>query len=160
MDRRLALDARTLLLGFAAGYLAVLTFHQGTELGLWYFGLGRNFPWSFRPVPLFGAPAVLQAAFWGAVWGCAIAACRPFVPAGPPRYLYGVLWGALLCSSVGWYVATPLKGGTPPAFGLETMWRGLLLNGMFGLGTIVYLDLADRFLVKRAPPPAEPMADA
>jgi hypothetical protein len=30
------------------------------------------------------------------------------------------------------------------------MWRGLTINGMFGLGTIVFLDLADIYLGKRA----------
>jgi hypothetical protein len=155
------IDARTLLLGFVCGYLAVLTFHQGTILVLWYFDLARGFPWSFRPVPLFGAPAVLQAALWGGIWGVLIAACRLYVPAGPARYLYGLAWGALLCSAFGWYLVAPLKGNPPPAFGFATMWRGLLINGMFGLGAIVLLELADRFLPRRASaPPAEPMADA
>jgi hypothetical protein len=154
-------ELRTLLLGFACGYVAVLTFHQGTILVLWSLDLGvRNFPWSFRPVPLFGAPAVLQSAFWGGVWGALIAECRVYVPAGPPRYLYGLLWGGLLCSAFGWYVVAPLKGNPSPAFGFATMWRGVLINGMFGLGTVVFLELADRFLPRCAPaPPPEPMAD-
>jgi hypothetical protein len=162
MDAKPALDARTLLLGFVCGYLGVLVFHQLTILGLWYLGLGRNFPWSFRPVPLFGAPAVLQAAFWGGLWGVLIAACRLYVPAGPVRLVYGFLWGGVLCAAFGWYVVAPLKGNAPPAFGFETMWRGVLINGMFGLGTVVFLELADRFFPRRpdeAPPP-EPMADA
>jgi hypothetical protein len=162
MDAKPALDARTLLLGFACGYLAVLTFHQTTILVLWYFDLARGFPWSFRPVPLFGAPAVLQAAFWGGIWGGLIAACRVYVPPGPARYVYGLLWGGVLCAAFGWYVVAPLKGNAPPAFGFTTMWRGMLINGMYGLGTVVLLELADRFLPRRRnePPPPEPMADA
>ncbi len=141
---------RTLLIGFAAAYLSVLTFHQGTILVLHLLGFAPNFPWSTRPVPAFGLPAIVQLAFWGGLWGCLIAAFRGMFKPGRPRLIYGFLFGAIVCNIVGWYVVAPMKGNPSPAFGLATMWRGLTINGVFGLGTIVFLDLADIYFGKRA----------
>ncbi len=141
---------RTLLFGFAAAYLSVLTFHQGTILVLHFLGVVPNFPWSTRPVPVFGLPAIVQIAFWGGLWGCLIAAFRGMFKPGRSRLIYGFLFGAILCNAVGWYVVAPLKGNPSPAFGLATMWRGLTINGVFGLGTVVFLDLFDIYFAKRA----------
>jgi len=142
---------RTLLIGFAAAYLSVLTFHQGTILVLHLLGFIPNFPWNMRPVPNFGLPAIVQLAFWGGLWGCLIAAFRGMFQPGRPRLIFGLLFGAIVCNVVGWYVVAPLKGNPSPAFGLATMWRGLTINGVFGLGTIVFLDLFDIYFRKRAP---------
>ncbi len=70
---------RTILLGFAAGLLAVLVFHQGTAVLLHLLTtkahvaagvFGRvPFPYRTAPVPPFGVPAAASAAFWGGVWG-------------------------------------------------------------------------------------------
>ena len=79
-----------------------------------------------------------------------IAAFRGMFKPGRPRLIYGFLFGAIVCNIVGWYVVAPMKGNPSPAFGLATMWRGLTINGVFGLGTIVFLDLADIYFGKRA----------
>ena len=54
--------------GFIAGCIAVLLFHQGALLALHLAGIAPS-PWNIAPVPPFGVPAVVSAAFWGGVWG-------------------------------------------------------------------------------------------
>ena len=71
---------RTVLVGFVAGALSVLVFHQ---LGFWIaneLGYARAPLYSLRPVPPFGVPAILSLAFWGGLWGI------PFgLPAGTTK---------------------------------------------------------------------------
>ena len=55
------------ILGFIAGFLAVLIFHQTT----WYLlNLGGLIPldrpaWPLDPIPPYGVPSVISKAFWG-----------------------------------------------------------------------------------------------
>ena len=73
--------ARIAVLGFCAGFLAVLIFHQGVILLMYGGGLVPNPPFPMRPVPPFGVPQVISLAFWGGVWGIligAIASARRF----------------------------------------------------------------------------------
>src|SRR5680860_1055379 len=62
---------KMLILGFAAGFIATLIFHQG----LWsVFNHTGVIPpdrpaWPVDPIPPFGIPSVLSKAFWGGLWG-------------------------------------------------------------------------------------------
>jgi hypothetical protein len=66
--------SKSLVLGFIAGFLATLIFHQG----LWYLLYGIHFipadlpAWPLDPIPPF-APSVISKSFWGGVWGAALA---------------------------------------------------------------------------------------
>ena len=74
---------KTLILGFIAGFLAVLIFHQG----LWYLLYQVDFippdrpAWPMDPIPPYGVPSVISKSFWGGLWGAALAplftAARP-----------------------------------------------------------------------------------
>ena len=52
-----------LLLGFLAGFLAVLVFQSGLVAVLHAAGAVPSAPWSLAPVPPFGVPRTLSAAF-------------------------------------------------------------------------------------------------
>ena len=84
---------RTALLGFIAGALGVLIFHQGFVAILHVAGGLPIAPYSFAPTHPFNVPQVLSLAFWGGVWGiefpaptysglhsCSAAFCRPWSP--------------------------------------------------------------------------------
>ena len=58
-----------LVLGFIAGALATLVFHQGMVLILNTAGIIPVQPYSMRPIPPFGVPALLNSMFWGGLWG-------------------------------------------------------------------------------------------
>jgi hypothetical protein len=146
---------RTILHGFIAGFLAVLVFHQGAALllhlltvkaGVGAGLIGRvSFPYGMAPVPPFGVPQVISWAFWGGVWGVALALLlrRPRLP----DLLFGFVFGALVLTLVGFTLVAALKG--LPAFAggnKQVWWRVGLLNGAWGWGTALILRLFRRFV--------------
>ena len=60
---------RLALLGFLAGILSVLVFHQGTVWLLNQAGVLPNGPFRFTPIAPFGVPQIVNQAFWGGLWG-------------------------------------------------------------------------------------------
>lgn len=121
-------------LGFLAGVLGVLVFHQGMVGLLHLLGAVPNPPFQMRPVPPLGVPQFVSACFWGGVWGvvaAAIVAARP----GWPPVLVGLAIGAVACVLVGFTLVAglrgqPLMGAMDPA----RWWRSVVINGSFGLG--------------------------
>lgn len=145
---------RTILLGFVAGFVAVLVFHQGTawllhmltveaQFGVRFFGrVGA--PFNMAPVPPFGVPTVLSAAFWGGVWGIALAAILRGTRL--PDLLFGFVFGALALTLVAFTVVATLKGQPLFAgYNQRIWWRALLLNGAWGWGTALLLRPLRRF---------------
>ncbi len=135
---------RTALLGFVAGALAVLVFHQGVVGLLHLAGLLPNAPFPMRPVPPLGVPQVVSLAFWGGVWGILVAAIVASRPGWPPS-LVGLAVGALGCVLVGFTLVAalrgqPLLGGMDPA----RWWRSIVINGAYGWGTGLILAGARR----------------
>ncbi|MBW8268458.1 hypothetical protein [Caldovatus aquaticus] len=128
-----------LMLGFAAGFLSVLVFHQGAIWLLHAAGVLANAPFPLRPVPPLGVPQIYSLAFWGGVWGVAVAAILWMRPAWNP-VLVGFLVGAVACVLAGFTVVAalrgqPLMGGWDP----NRWWRSTVINGAWGLGTGVLL---------------------
>ncbi len=134
---------RRVLLGFAAGALAVPLFHQAALFLLHALGIGPA-AWNVAPVPPFGVPAVLSAAFWGGAWGIVLAALlRAF---RPPDLLFGFVFGALALTLVGFTLVASLKGLPTFAGGNKKVWwRALLYNGAWGWGTALTLRPFRRF---------------
>lgn len=128
---------KTLILAFAAGFLATLFFHQG---GLWLLNLAGKAavaPWNMNPVPPLGVPAVLSLAFWGGLWGIVLWALVRQIK-GARFWMLAIVLGALLPSLVAWFVVFPIKG-IPVT--LPIVIGALILNGLWGLGVAVYMRL-------------------
>ena len=144
--RAIALE---LVLGFAAGFLAVLVFHQLTIAAMGALGLIQSAGvYRFDAYGPLGIPRVVNTAFWGGVWGIVLAALRLFLPL--PRALVafliaGFLFGIVGPTFFGWFVLAPWRG-QPVAQGFNpaAMWRGPVINGMWGLGAAAFLLLFDR----------------
>jgi len=136
---------KTAALGFLAGALATLTFHQIAIGVLNALGVIPSGPYSLRPIPPLGVPAVLNLAFWGGVWGIVWALVADRLPRSWPVWLAGLLFGAIAPTLVGWFVVAPLKG-QPVAqrFNIARMWIGPLVNGVWGLGTALIYGLLQR----------------
>ena len=134
-----------LLLGFVAGALAVFTFHQFTIWLLGMLGGGQGNVYSMSPVGPMRVPQILNQAFWGGLWGCVFALLADRFPRAWPLWLAGLVFGAILPTLVGWFVVAPLKN-QPMAQGFNParMWRGPVINGMWGLGTAIFFDLLRR----------------
>ena len=103
------ITARTLMLGFAAGVLSVLVFHQGTVWLLHMAGQVPTAPYGLRPIPPFGVPQIVNQCFWGGLWGVAIAALLRVLRV--PDLLFGFLFGAVALGLTNWVVLPAIKGG-------------------------------------------------
>jgi len=132
------------LLGFIAGFVATLVFHQLAILLLHLAHVVPNAPWPMRPVPPFGIPSVISLAFWGGVWG---AIMIPVIDRrrGGAYYVWAIVFGAILPTLVAWFVAAPLKhqpiaGGFKP----RAMMIGPIVNGVWGFGTALLYRVFDK----------------
>jgi len=108
---RISLSGTRLLLGFAAGFLATITFHQ---IGIWALhatGITPALPWQTGPVPPFNVPRIVSLAFWGGVWGIVFVLVERWLARFPGGYWVGaVLFGAVVPTLVFWFVVLPLRG--------------------------------------------------
>jgi hypothetical protein len=144
-------SAARLALGFVAGFLAVLIFHQAVIAGMHAFGLTRGGPFQMQGTWPFGVPRVLSLAFWGGVWGILLVLAEPWFGRGGRYWLMAFIFGALGPTLFGWFVLAPIRG-TPVAGGwqLANMWRGPVINGAWGLGTAVILWLFAKAAQRKA----------
>jgi hypothetical protein len=101
---------RTVFVGFVAGALGVLIFHQ---LGFWIaneLGYARAPLYNLRPVPPWGVPTILSMAFWGGLWGIAAAFLVPRLPGVLSGLLGWVLFAAIVVTLINWFIVFPIKG--------------------------------------------------
>jgi hypothetical protein len=136
---------KLLILGFVAGFLATLIFHQGLW---WVFNqIGVIAPdrpaWPLDPVPPYGVPSVISKAFWGGVWGLALVLLLGQL-SGTSYWASWVLVGAVALTAVAFYVVAPLKGEPIPPLWPRFV-SGMMLNGAWGFGTALLLRLMARF---------------
>jgi hypothetical protein len=128
-------------LGFLAGFVATLIFHQSAWFVLHQAGIvAADRPaWPLDPIPPLGVPSVLSKAFWGGLWGAGLAQILARKEGGA----YWASWivvGALVPTLFGMYVVTLIKGEPAPA-----LWPRLgissTVNAAWGLGTALILRL-------------------
>jgi hypothetical protein len=134
--------SKAALLGFIAGVLATLIFHQGLWFILYHLQVvpSDKPAWPLDPVPPFGVPSVISKAFWGGVWGAVLA---PLLSRyrGAAYWTGWVLAGAVVLSLTGMYLVTALKGQPAPPF-WPRFALAALVNGAWGFGTALVLTLA------------------
>lgn len=130
-----------IMVGFMAGFMSALTFHQVSLWVLWLAGLAHAGPYATALVPPFGIPAFLSLAFWGGVWGVLLALIHGRFPRNG-YWMATFLFGAILPSLVALFIVLPLKG-LPMGAGwrLPVLTTVFIINGMWGLGTGVFLRL-------------------
>ena len=145
LNGRSPASARKLVLGFVAGFLAVLLFHQPVLALLTEAGLSKAVTYSFKATAPFGVPQVISISFWGGVWGVIFAAVEHRFPRGAGYWLCALLFGAIFPTLVAWFVVAPMKG-LPMAGGWQParMMIGPLVNGAWGIGTALLLALGLR----------------
>ena len=138
-----------LFLGFIAGALSVLIFHQITVEALYLLGLAPFSAFRVTPVPPFGVPLVVNLCFWGGLWGALFSQVALRLPMR--IWVAGIALG-LTAALVGLFIVAPIKGN-PIAAGWQ-VWpiaRSLLINGIWGLGVgLIFPVLAPRPLVRPA----------
>ena len=134
-----------ILIGFIAGFLATLTFHQITLWILHGVGIAPFGPFNMTPTKPFAIPVVISLALWGGLWGILLAWGRHRLPGGKMYWLSTFLFGAILPSLVALLIVAPLKGhplggGWPPMLLLTVF----LINGAWGIGTAIFINLLSK----------------
>ncbi len=136
--------ARWVIVGFLAGAVSVLVFHQGALALLNEAHLASRAPYSFTATAPFGIPQVWSLAFWGGVWGVVLA---EFLRRLDGARLIGaaLVFGAILPTLVAWFVVAPMKGQPMAGGGApKAMAVALIVNAAWGLGTGIGLTLFGR----------------
>ena len=138
-------SAHKLLLGFAAGFIAVLLFHQPVLALLNQIGLAEANIYSLKGTAPLGVPQVISLAFWGGVWGVLFALVEHRFSHGTRYWVYAFAFGAIFPTLVAWFLVAPLKG-LPVAgdWQLNRMVTGVLINGAWGVGTALLMRLGYR----------------
>jgi hypothetical protein len=129
-----------IFLGFVAGFLATLVFHQLTLALLWAAGVAPFGPFSMVATRPFHVPAVISLALWGGIWGTLFALLHDRFPRGLGYWVTAFVWGAFYPSLVALVVVFPLKG-LPMGGGwhLPLLLTAFLINGAWGVGSGVFL---------------------
>lgn len=135
---------KVLLYGFICGALAMIVFHEGTQLVLYHqfqllraLGVPEAFRppspgFSLRPVPPYGVPDLLSLAFWGGVGGVVLAGLTRW--ARMPDLTTGLLLGAVGVTVLELTVFAQARGAPIWAGNGITWTRMALLNGLYGWG--------------------------
>ncbi len=137
-------------LGFIAGAISVVIFHQGMILILGLLGAAGGSPWSMAP-NAWGVPALINNMFWGGIWGIVFAYASPFLPA-MPVWTRGLILGVAGNWFIGNQIVVPLIrrafGQNAALFGFVNnprFWVGVLIGGAFGLGwALIHATLSAR----------------
>jgi hypothetical protein len=133
-----SLNASTIGLGFVAGIISVLVFHQGLVWLLYMAGQLPAGPYGVRPIPPFGVPQIVNQCFWGGLWGIVIAVLLRRLRV--PDLLFGFAFGAVALSLTNWVVLPAIKGGAYFAGG-DPRRRAITvaIAGTFGWGVALIL---------------------
>ncbi|OFW98924.1 MAG: hypothetical protein A3D94_08295, partial [Alphaproteobacteria bacterium RIFCSPHIGHO2_12_FULL_66_14] len=138
---------RTIIVGFIAGAVSVLIFHQ---FGFWIaneLGLLKVQLYSVRPLPPWGVPAILSSAFWGGLWGIVGAYVVPRVPPSVDGPWGWMLFAGVFVTLVNWFVVLPMKGAPiGGGFRMPGVMIVPLVYAFWGFGMWVVAGLTRRAL--------------
>lgn len=129
-----------ILLGFVAGFIAVLVCHQGMLAILAGIGVTPRTVFPYDSTAPFGVPQIWSSAFWGGLWGILFAAAERFFPRGPAYWITWMVAGAFVVAGVSFLIVSPIQGNPVAAGGdPAAIFTGLMVNAAWGLGTAVLL---------------------
>jgi hypothetical protein len=131
-----------ILLAFIAGALGVVIFHQGFLLLAYEVGWIPRPPYDMSATPPFEIPKVVSLAFWGGIWGIVMVLCLRRFAMGTRLWL-AFLFGGILPTLAGTLIVAPLKGA-PVLIQPARLMFGFVINGVWGLGTMIFYQLLDR----------------
>jgi len=131
-----------LLLAFIAGFLGVVIFHQGFQLLAYFLGWVPRPPYDLTGTPPLGVPKVISLAFWGGIWGIIMVATLRRSGTGTRLWL-AFLFGGVAPTLAGTLIIAPLKG-LPILLQPARLAFGFVINGIWGLGTMIFQGILDR----------------
>ena len=133
---------------FLAGFLSTLLFHQGLLYLLHLAGIIPAAAYNMKPTQPFGVPSIVSVSFFGGLWGIVLGKLMSLMTEDH-FWLKCFFIGAFLPTIVAIAVVMPLKGITvTPAI----IFLGLILNGVWGLGTGAFIFVTEKYPVLRKAP--------
>jgi membrane protease YdiL (CAAX protease family) len=134
---------RRALIGFGAGFIAVVIFFQLGLLILYWLGAISDPPPDMTPTRPFGVPTLLSGAFFGGLWGILFAFLERRFPRGVGYWVASLLFGAVILDLGLWFVVAPLKGFAL-GFGFEPkdVAIAIFLQSVWGIGMGILYRLA------------------
>ncbi len=135
---------RRIVIGFVAGFVGTLIFHQGMLGTLHALGIAPIAPFSLQPTSPLGVPEVWSLAFWGGVWGIAYAFAEGLLTRWLGYWLGATLFGAILPTLAFRFIVMPLKDIPAGNVSASLLITGLLVNAAWGLGTAFFFMLGMR----------------
>lgn len=136
----MSITLRDMIIGFIAGALAVLIFHQGMVFVLGQLGWTTFPAWSFASVPPYGIPWLINSMFWGGLWGVLFALIADRILFGP-YWFKGLIFGLVFTTILGsWIIVAlikgrPIFGGFLNGYDITRLRNGFLINSIaFGIG--------------------------
>jgi hypothetical protein len=131
-------------LGFVAGAISVLIFHQGAW-ALFHLGGLMPPPYPTSPVPPWSVPLTIDFCFWGGLYGLVYGLLLPRFTM--PTWLSGLILG-VIATLVLWFIVAPIKGRPLASDWVpRTMLVVLVIHAVWGIGVGLILSL----LASRAP---------
>lgn len=125
---------KSMVLGFIAAAIAVLTVHELINYILLQAGIFPRVPWSMKPAAVTGVPQIISDMFWGGVWGILFALIYPFIP-GNSATIKGLIFGIVAPAILGVLIVLPLLTGRFPLFfGFDPKLVGSVLLILAGFG--------------------------
>jgi hypothetical protein len=109
---------KTVIVGFIAGVISILIFHQGSLWLAGQMGLLKPTLYNMRPVPPWGVPTIVSQCFWGGLWGIAGALIVERLPGYLKGVLGWILFAAIVPTLANWFIVAPLKN-SPMGYGFR-----------------------------------------
>lgn len=106
---------KSLVLGFIAGAIAVVTVHETINYIRLQAGIFPRVPWSMEASALTGVPQIISDMFWGGVWGIVFVLLYGVIPGGGPT-VKGLIFGIVGPAIIGVFILVPLITGRFPLF--------------------------------------------
>ncbi|HYD15177.1 MAG TPA: hypothetical protein VEA77_02145 [Hyphomicrobium sp.] len=127
---------KSLVIGFIAGAIALVTAHELISLWLYNAGYATRVPWSMEPSALTGWPQIATDALWAGVWGAVFALILGNPPKGSMT-LRGAILGLIGPALIGVLVVLPLIRQEPLFLGndINLIWPVLAVAAGFGAAT-------------------------
>ena len=138
------------IIGFLAGFLATLTFHQLVILALPLLGINAFPAYALRAIPPLGIPLFINLAFWGGVWGILFVFIVNRFPKSIHPWLAGALFGILLPTLAGWTIIAALKGQPLfSGFNIDRILAATIANSVWGACLPIFSSAMTSLLPKR-----------
>lgn len=127
---------KSLLLGFIAGAIAMVTVHELVSYCLTGAGHMQREAWSMEPSVLTGYPQLATDAVFGGIWGAIFAILLGNPPRGSMTFK-GILLGIIGPAVIGALALVPFLKQEPLFMGHDfaLIWPVLVLGAAFGAAT-------------------------